>query len=165
MWLCRFDDSTTVQRLLVTLAARCLRPSICRNSWIDVARRVSCDRPLNDCQRHRLVDSTGNFDRILPQQLMTPLPTRSCRWGCRTAVQSSRDPGHQSSTSVDLNQLNRSERNSVGNFRTRPSIRCKRQRHLLDSTGTVVHTTHQIFFPQHLISCSQRQKCHTILRG
>jgi len=37
-----------------------------------------------------------------------------------------------------------------------------RPRHLQDSTGTIAHATHQKILPQQLISCSQRQKCHTV---
>lgn len=44
----------------------------------------------------------------------------------------------------------------------RRSEKSARPRRLQDSTGTIVHATQQKILPQQLISCSQRQKCHTI---
>jgi len=149
MWLCWFDDSTTDQRLLVTLAARCPRPSI-GHSWIDAVPwsqlRSSVERLSATPPRwlHRNYTVSAIPTDSCSQQLMIVSNANVPIYDVAPAVQSSHDPGHQSSTSLDLNQLSRSLNGtpSVMSSLNRPSIQCKPHCHLSDSTGTIVPTTH-----------------------
>jgi len=84
MWLCWFDDSTTDQRLLVTLAARCPRPSIW-HSWIDAVPwsqlRSSVERLSVTPPRwlHGTMQSP-QFRQTLVHSNWWSLPTRTCRF-------------------------------------------------------------------------------------